>query len=544
MKATNCFPRKIDVTLWLILCLSGIPETGMAKNVENVPVDTDWRPLPPLETREGDRTTRVARRFDDASLRKFVGDLQCDSSAVYGSLTSAQNRVERLLGDEFDNPNVWLANAEEKLRNAELNCNCSPDSGIQAALKAEAMIPDSPAPYLTAAKIHLFEGGSGQAKRDVEEAVKRGARDEDVAYVRALIARNQHDYKTEIQLLAPVAGAIEQSALRATAYESLGNAYRAMNQSSDAEKMYRMGASVDACVASPQQSLALFLIFGKSDSDGAKIILMDLMKRLPSSKTKRLISVADYYRLAGGRVMSGQQRAGMKELAQSAYVSPEEVFVESAKFDFGQYLLQNLIAAGTVRDVDAKDGENNTALISAAMGNNLPAARYLLGKHAKVDAENSSGQRALGFFSAAGNINAVKLLLDRQANADYVDRNGESPLKAATRGGYVDVARILLQSKKSFNVVNISALLSQAALQGNTELVELFLSAHANINESGNGSIPPLIGAILSRNRATIRLFLDKKADLRVRFAGKSVIEYARETGDDEIVKMVVRLSI
>jgi ankyrin len=166
-----------------------------------------------------------------------------------------------------------------------------------------------------------------------------------------------------------------------------------------------------------------------------------------------------------------------------------------------------------------------------------------LSMRAKVDVENNVGQRALGLFSASGNVDAVKLLLGHHADADYRDRSGESPLGAAVRGGHEEVARILLQSKAVSKTINASNLLSKATLQGNAKLVDLLLSAHANINESSNGFPPPLICAIERRNREMIRLLLDRKADINIRYAGKSPVDYARATGDEEIVKMIVRVS-
>jgi ankyrin repeat protein len=518
--------------LGLALSISTGYAHANAPVADNQPVGDGWT--------SGHQIVNLAKgQFNRAKLHTFVGDLQCDGSAPFGNTVVIQDQVAHLLAIDAQNPYVWMAHAEAKLRAVELDCGCGLENALDAADKAVAIAPNDAAAYLTAAKAHLIEADVGQARDDIKQAKVHGASDIDIAYVQALVAQFRRDDKENISLLAPIVDQLDQSAIRARAYEALGDSYTALGQRELAEKSYRSGAVLNACVSSPQQSLAQFLLFEKADIEGARATLESLAQRLPSSETKHLQSVAKYFQLGNRSTLSGKSLHNIKDLAQSSYATPEDVFIEAAKFPSTQNLMKNMLTAHLVSDVDARDGKSNSALISAAIGNNAHAAQFLIEKHADIDAENGLGQKALGLFSARGNADAVKALLSHHADPDYVDRNGMSPLNAAVSSGHADVVELLLQAKTEYRHVKILPLISQAAWQGNISILQALLKTHTDINQSRDDVAPPLIAAIMSRSLETVKLLLTSKADAKVKFRGKTAADYARMTGDKQLIQLV-----
>ena len=76
-------------------------------------------------------------------------------------------------------------------------------------------------------------------------------------------------------------------------------------------------------------------------------------------------------------------------------------------------------------------------------------------------------------------------------------------------------------------------------------MILLLLASHGDVNAASEDTaghrMSPLIAAILNRDVETVRLLLDNKADPTIRFRGKSADDYARETGDAEIARLVAR---
>ena len=539
-----------DLRLALALLTCGSNFICDAQPVQNRPAGDEWMTFASMQGHQP--------IFDSARLRLFIGDLQCDRSQTNGRLYAAESEIVELTKVFPNDALSWAAKSELEIRAVEIECGCgsSPALAVKMADKAVDMAPEALMPHLTSAKAHLFVGDFATAHQEMRSAIKAGATKADIAALEALAARMRGDDKANIKWLAPVVGEMGQSASQALAYASLGDSYRSLGQKREAEDMYRKGAALQACVAAPQLSLAAFLLFENADVDGAQSTLHALMQRLPNPEVQRQLSVSDYYRWASGRELKDpKERLNLGELAQSAYASPDEVFVDAAKYPSGNSLLRKLLSAKVLRDVNTRDADANTALIKAGLGNNLAGAVFLVASKADVDAENKQGQRALGYFAGDGNADAVRLLLDHHADAKYLDRNGESPLSLAVRGGHVDIVKLLLwpkpanskssHAKPAYDATDVSAQLTEAAQQGDREMILLLLASHGDVNAASEDTaghrMSPLIAAILNRDVETVRLLLDNKADPTIRFRGRSADDYARETGDAEIARLVAR---
>jgi ankyrin repeat protein len=116
---------------------------------------------------------------------------------------------------------------------------------------------------------------------------------------------------------------------------------------------------------------------------------------------------------------------------QMAFVSPEEVFVDSARYVGLSKITEAMLKARVINNIEVQDGQGNTALIAASTGNNIDLVQLLARQHADVNAQNSSGERALSFFILNGNHKAITMLLNAGAEVNYVDIEGSSPLSLA-----------------------------------------------------------------------------------------------------------------
>jgi len=68
-----------------------------------------------------------------------------------------------------------------------------------------------------------------------------------------------------------------------------------------------------------------------------------------------------------------------------------------------------------------------------------------------------------------------------------------------------------------------------AASRGNTAIVKLLLDAGANINVACPGDWSPLARAVASKSAPAVILLLERGADVRAPFAGRTIADVVRE---------------
>ena len=103
--------------------------------------------------------------------------------------------------------------------------------------------------------------------------------------------------------------------------------------------------------------------------------------------------------------------------------------------------IQDLLARGA--DIDARDDNGKTALMSASQKGEVAAVELLLDRGADIEARAYAGQTALMWASLAGEVAAVELLLDRGADIEARNDNGTTALMAASQKGHDEVAAVL-----------------------------------------------------------------------------------------------------
>ena len=161
--------------------------------------------------------------------------------------------------------------------------------------------------------------------------------------------------------------------------------------------------------------------------------------------------------------------------------------------------------------IAARDGSGATALVAAAYGNHVEAARLLIGAGADVNAKDSTEQSAyLIATSEVGDDSALlELTLDGGADVNAKDSyNGTGLIRAADRG-YVRIVRRLLETEIDVDHVNRlgwTALLEAIILGGgderHTETVRVLVDGGVDVDLADRDGVTPLAHA---RNPVTRR---------------------------------------
>jgi ankyrin repeat protein len=76
--------------------------------------------------------------------------------------------------------------------------------------------------------------------------------------------------------------------------------------------------------------------------------------------------------------------------------------------------------------VDAADNFNRTALMNAALYNNLELVQELIKRKANLDLQDKIGYTALHFAAQEAHVDMVKMLLDNGANPNLADKHGNT----------------------------------------------------------------------------------------------------------------------
>ena len=181
--------------------------------------------------------------------------------------------------------------------------------------------------------------------------------------------------------------------------------------------------------------------------------------------------------------------------AQPAATADQALIAAGARGDAPE--VTRLLRDGA--DVRARDASGRTALLAAADGNHLDAARVLIAAGADVNAKDAMQDSAYLLAGARGHVEILSLTLANGADLNSVNRFGGTALIPAAHHGHVETVRALLKTKIAVDHVNRlgwTALL-EAVILGDggprhLEIVRLLIAAGANVNLADNGGVTPL----------------------------------------------------
>jgi ankyrin repeat protein len=157
--------------------------------------------------------------------------------------------------------------------------------------------------------------------------------------------------------------------------------------------------------------------------------------------------------------------------------------------------------------VDEHDADGSSPLSYAAGAGATHTLQLLMARGATVDATNHTGATALGNAAANNQPVILGLLLEAGADPNHADASGATPLQSASLYGSVEMGRALLakgaRPEAAGPIVRITAL-TQAALLGYADFVELLLAHGARVDVRDIGGTTPLHAAASGQTAAGI----------------------------------------
>lgn len=230
-------------------------------------------------------------------------------------------------------------------------------------------------------------------------------------------------------------------------------------------------------------------------------------------------------------------------------------------------------------DIDAQDNIGSTALHEAVQSTEVDSIRLLLEHGARVDIKDSLGWTPLHYAVATNNRRVlevldthsatrwdvlttdderetplhiaarsdkkfcVEFLLEKNVDIHTPDKNGYTALEVAVRQGHGSVAMKLLAHpettpdhlrKDGYHLMHLAAEKSQPAL------LAALLTAGADLHGKNRSGNTPLHIAIARGRSLNVDFLIQSGADIdRPNSEGKTPLDYAREFGDENMLKMV-----
>lgn len=145
-------------------------------------------------------------------------------------------------------------------------------------------------------------------------------------------------------------------------------------------------------------------------------------------------------------------------------------------------------------DVNSRDWDKLTPLISAAGKGNLPIVKLLVSNKADIHLRDKDNITAVMEGAMGGHKDVVEYLVSQGASIDVVATSGVSPLWLAAGEGHVNVVKYLLGKKADPNnkrVDGITALMA-ACTGGHIEVVKVLIAAGADVNTKDKGMTCPV----------------------------------------------------
>ena len=169
-------------------------------------------------------------------------------------------------------------------------------------------------------------------------------------------------------------------------------------------------------------------------------------------------------------------------------------------------------------------GAKTSVLHSACEDGKADLVERLLSTNYKtrVNLLSTKGWTPLMHATYGGQAEVVRLLLDHDADVDALGKDGKSALHIASNEGNSQIVELLLKKVKKFSeyesergsTILMEAIRNKSLSESEViSQVKLFLDHGAEINASKNG-ITPLLLAISNRTIETVKLLVERKADV------------------------------
>jgi ankyrin repeat protein len=144
-----------------------------------------------------------------------------------------------------------------------------------------------------------------------------------------------------------------------------------------------------------------------------------------------------------------------------------------------------VLLASPQTDVEARNGNDESPLMLAAIKGQVPLVKQLIARDADI---NKPGWTALHYAASSGQVEIMKLLLEKYAFIDAQSPNGTTPLMMAAMYGSPDSVKLLLEEGADplmKNQQNMTA--ADFAARGNRPDAMELLKAAVQAKRPGDG---------------------------------------------------------
>jgi ankyrin repeat protein len=215
------------------------------------------------------------------------------------------------------------------------------------------------------------------------------------------------------------------------------------------------------------------------------------------------------------------------------------VAIENDDLDKVRALLDSGLSADTHIDY----GENfETPLMKAAREATLEIARLLIARGAEVNARDGEQTTALEAAISREQTDMVALLLEKKADPNSVNKYMQSALSNAAAAGNLEVTEMLLKAKAKPELPGLVLTpMMFGAFAGNSDLIRLLVRYGANVNyaskETGQSA---LTSAITAGKPEIVALLIELGANVNQKAPdGDTPLKMAKNGDQDDVVAML-----
>jgi len=191
----------------------------------------------------------------------------------------------------------------------------------------------------------------------------------------------------------------------------------------------------------------------------------------------------------------------------------------------------------------------STSLMIAVHGGQVECVKLLVEAGAPVDTMSIYGtalciEESYFLEDSSGYSECMKILISAGANVNLRYRNRNSPLIQAVKSNDIELVRLLIENGADVTVDYVgdsNHSLLHASEWGFSAIVQMLVTAGANVNDGGINKTSPLILAAQHRHVKCVQILVEAGADLNAKDPNDSTaLMIAAERGCEECVQILV----